>query len=177
VSGPVQYLFNCLSHPGTCTKEDIPEIRRAAAACNGDMACIASLRQYAAEAGLPVPRVSMGQALMDFLGWGVGGGATLAAGPIVLGSLPAAGGSASFFEGAYYSEKVLVQATRADFHGFPAAVDGFAAQFGSLSTRVGADGASYTWLTVRGSYMNRPGVFEYIKDAAGKINHRLFVPD
>ena len=108
---------------------------------------------------------------------------TVAGGPVGgavarlwLGGRAAATG---FFEGAYYSEKVLVQATRVDdlFHGFPQAVDGFAAAFGQASTRVGGDGARYTWLTIRGEFMNKPGVFEYIKDAAGRINHRMFKPD
>ncbi len=75
MSGAVEYLFNCLSHPGTCTKEDVPEIRRAAEACNGNYACIDGLRQFAAEAGLPVPRVSMWQALKELMGIGIGGGA------------------------------------------------------------------------------------------------------
>lgn len=86
VTGAFGYLFNCLSHPDACTKEDIPEIRNAAEACNGKMACIADLRQFAAEAGLPVPRVSLGQALLEFLGIGVGGGASAAAGPILGGA-------------------------------------------------------------------------------------------
>ena len=42
------------------------------------MACIDGLRQFAAEAGLPVPRVGMGQALKDFFGIRIAGGAGLA---------------------------------------------------------------------------------------------------
>jgi RHS repeat-associated protein len=70
------YLFNCLSHPDTCTKADQPEIRQAAANCGGDMACIQRIAVYARESGIPLPP-DMGQALSDFIKLGVAGGAAL----------------------------------------------------------------------------------------------------
>ena len=70
-----------------------------------------------------------------------------------------------------------MQATEIGFHGFPQAVDGFAAAYGNLSVRVGADGAKYQWLTLPGEYLGRSGTFEFIKDSAGRINHRFFNPN
>lgn len=60
------YLFNCLSHPGTCTKADQPEIRRAAAACGSDSACIQRIAIYARESGIPLPS-DLSQSLKDFV--------------------------------------------------------------------------------------------------------------
>lgn len=82
----------------------------------------------------------------------------------------------SFFDGAKYSTKVLSQMDKADdiFHAFPKSVDGYAAKFGQYSIKVGADGKVYQWLKLPGSYGSRSGVFEYIKDANGLINHRFF---
>ncbi len=88
----------------------------------------------------------------------------------------AAKGGTTFFEGAKYSDKVLRQMGKADdlFHGFPKSVDGFATKFGQWSTKVGADGKTYQWLKMNGSYGGKTGTFEYIKDANGIINHRFF---
>jgi len=60
------------------------------------------------------------------------------------------------------------------FHGFPKSLDGFATKFGQWSTKVGADGKTYQWLKMNGSYGGKTGTFEYIKDANGIINHRFF---
>ena len=86
----------------------------------------------------------------------------------------AKGGSKTFFEGAKYSDKVLRQMNKADdiYHAFPKSVDVYATKFGQWSTKVGADGKVYQWLEMPGSYGSRTGVFEYIKDANGVINHR-----
>ena len=83
-------------------------------------------------------------------------------------------GGTKFFEGAKYSEKILRQMSKADdiSHAFPKSVDGYATKFGQWSTKVGADGKVYQWLEIPGSYGGRIGVFEYIKDANGIINHR-----
>ena len=88
----------------------------------------------------------------------------------------AAKGSSTFFQGAKYSPKVLRQMSKADdlFHGFPKSVDGYATKFGQWSTKVGADGKSYQWLKMQGSYGGKTGTFEFIKDANGVINHRFF---
>ena len=66
VTGAFSYLFNCLSHPGTCTKADQPEIRKAAATCGNDSPCIQRLASYARESGIPLPP-DMAQSLKDFL--------------------------------------------------------------------------------------------------------------
>ena len=94
-----------------------------------------------------------------------------------VGSGPARSGL-SFFEGAYYTDKVLAQAASGDLrHGFPQAVDGFAAALGTTSARAGGDGRVYQWLTVRGEYRGTSGTFEFTKGAGGSINHRMFKPD
>jgi len=81
-----------------------------------------------------------------------------------------------FTKGARYSDKVIQQMSNADdiYHAFPQSVDGFATIFGNWSSRIGADGKTYYWLELRGSYAGKTGIFEYIKDAAGVINHRFF---
>jgi RHS repeat-associated protein len=88
----------------------------------------------------------------------------------------AARGARTFFEGAKYSDKVLRQMDKADdiYHAFPKSVDGFATKFGQWSTKVGADGKTYQWLRMNGSFGGKTGTFEYIKDAHGIINHRFF---
>lgn len=85
-------------------------------------------------------------------------------------------GSTTFFQGAKYSPKVMQQMSKADdiYHAFPKSVDGFATKFGQWSTKVGADGKTYQWLKMPGSYGGKTGTFEYIKDANGIINHRFF---
>ncbi|MEO5995603.1 MAG: DUF6443 domain-containing protein [Chitinophagaceae bacterium] len=85
-------------------------------------------------------------------------------------------GGETFFESASYSSKVARQMGKADdiFNAFPKSVDGFATKFGQWSTKVGADGKTYQWLEMGGSYGGRMGKFEYIKDANGVINHRFF---
>jgi hypothetical protein len=85
-------------------------------------------------------------------------------------------GGQSFFQSAKYSQKVLKQMSKADdlYHGFPKSVDGFAAKFGEWSTKVGADGKTYQWLEMHGSYGGKTGTFEFIKDAYDIINHRYF---
>jgi hypothetical protein len=88
----------------------------------------------------------------------------------------AAKGASSFFQGAKYSPKVLNQMNKVDdiFHAFPKSVDGFATKFGKWSTKVGADGKTYEWLEMPGSYGGKTGVFEYTKGSNGLINHRFF---
>jgi hypothetical protein len=85
----------------------------------------------------------------------------------------------AFFEGAKYSPKVLQQMNKADdvLHAFPQSVDGFATKYGQLTTKSGADGKAYQWLEMRGSYADKTGTFEFIKDSNGVINHRYLKPD
>ena len=90
--------------------------------------------------------------------------------------LRAAKAASTFFEGASYSSKVLRQMRKVGdiYHAFPKSVDGFATKFGKVITRVGGDGKSYQVLEMQGSYSGKSGVFEYIKNASGEINHRFF---
>jgi RHS repeat-associated protein len=59
------YLFNCVSHRGTCGQSDRPEIAEGYAACSS-RACEDEYRRYAAEAGVKIP-ISMRQTLFDFM--------------------------------------------------------------------------------------------------------------
>ncbi len=82
----------------------------------------------------------------------------------------------SFFEGTQYSPKVLAQASSGDYHAFPQSVGAFSGE-GTVKSIVGGDGVTRSQLTIPGEYNGKTGVFEYIRDAAGAINHRLFVPN
>jgi hypothetical protein len=82
--------------------------------------------------------------------------------------------------GTFYSEKVVRQMQpsprtgKPDYHGFPKAVDDFAGD-GSRSTIRGVDGIERTKIELPGSVNGRDGVFEWIIEPDGKVNHRLFV--
>ena len=82
----------------------------------------------------------------------------------------------SFFKGTKYSNKVLSQmSNKKDIvHSFPRSVDGYVNKFGKQTIRTGGNGKSYIWLEMRGSYRGKMGIFEYIKDKNGLINHRYF---
>lgn len=83
----------------------------------------------------------------------------------------------AFFQGAKYSSKVLRQMNKTDdlYHAFPKSVDGYAIKFGKSFSRGGADGNVYQWLRLEGTWGGKAGYFEYIKDANGVINHRMFI--
>lgn len=60
-------------------------------------------------------------------------------------------------------------------YAFPKSVDGFANEFGKVSTILGRDGKIYQLLRVQGSYGGKMAIFEYIKNPlTGEINHRFF---
>ncbi|MFA3760137.1 hemagglutinin repeat-containing protein [Yersinia sp. 2466 StPb PI] len=80
-----------------------------------------------------------------------------------------------FFKGTAYTDKVKQQASSGDFHSFPESVDGHAGQ-GKISVITGGDGVERLKLEISGSYRGKEGVFEYIREPSGAINHRLFVP-
>jgi filamentous hemagglutinin len=88
-----------------------------------------------------------------------------------------AGAAADFFAGSTYTSKVLGQMGNDLYHGFPMALDSLAAEAGQVTRIVGGDGVAYLSLRVDGAVNGAKGVFEYIKDSAGNINHRLFVPN
>ena len=82
----------------------------------------------------------------------------------------------NFFDGSQYTSKVLNQASSGDYHGFPQSVDGFSGD-GTVTQIVGGDGVTRWKLDIPGSYNGKAGVFEYIRNPDGTINHRLFVPN
>lgn len=79
-------------------------------------------------------------------------------------------------DGSQYTSKVLNQAASGDYHGFPQSADAFSGE-GTVSQIVGGDGVTRWRLTIPGSYNGKTGVFEYIRNPDGTINHRLFVPN
>ncbi|TXH06041.1 MAG: hypothetical protein E6R07_01410 [Nevskiaceae bacterium] len=81
-----------------------------------------------------------------------------------------------FFAGTRYTDKVLDQMKQGDFHAFPESVKGFQ-DAGQLSKLTGGDGIVRDMLKIPGGYRGKEGAFEFIKDADGSINHRLFKPN
>jgi hypothetical protein len=100
-------------------------------------------------------------------------------------SLAAGGGGGaarSFFDGTRYTPKVLQQMRGGvgEFHLFPESVTAFESA-GTVRTITGGDGVARQMLEIPGSYTTSrgtvmDGVFQFIKEADGAINHRLFVP-
>ena len=84
-------------------------------------------------------------------------------------------GSKSFFKGTKYTNKVLGQIKRGDFHAFPESVKAFE-NAGKITTIKGGDGVTRQMLKISGSYRGKQGFFEFIKNSDGYINHRLFRP-
>ncbi len=62
-----------------------------------------------------------------------------------------------------------------EFHSFHDSVTAFE-NAGAVKTTTGGDGVVAQMLEIPGSYSGRDGVFQFIKEADGAINHRLFVP-
>ena len=84
----------------------------------------------------------------------------------------------SFFDGATYTPKVLNQmANTADLHhSFPQMIDTMESA-GSVRTVVGGDGIPREVLEIPGSINGKSGVYQYMKNPDGTINHRQFVPN
>lgn len=82
-------------------------------------------------------------------------------------------GSESFFDNTRYTDKVIGQMKSGDFHSFPKSVEAFELN-GTVSPLKGGDGIYRQILKIPGQYGNRSGFFEFIKEADGTINHRLF---
>lgn len=70
---------------------------------------------------------------------------------------------------------VLEQMKKGDFHAFPESVTGVQ-DAGKVSKITGGDGIIRDKLEIPGNYRGKDGVFEFIKEADGSINHRLFKP-
>lgn len=91
--------------------------------------------------------------------------------------------AASFFDGTHYTSKVLsrMQKGAGEFHSFPDIVRNFES-FGTVGSVTGGDGIVRPILRIPGSYMNSKGkvaegVFEFMKESNGAINHRYFNPN
>jgi RHS repeat-associated protein len=89
---------------------------------------------------------------------------------------------AEFFEGTNYTPKVLLQMESGvgEFHSFPESVTAFENE-GAVRTITGGDQIARDMLEIPGSYRSAggnlyDGVFQFIMEADGSINHRLFVP-
>ncbi len=80
-----------------------------------------------------------------------------------------------FFYKTRYTNKVMGQIKKGDFHGFPESVKAFQKD-GNVTTITGGDGVTRQILRIPGDYGDKKGVFEFIKEADGSINHRLFRP-
>jgi hypothetical protein len=93
----------------------------------------------------------------------------------LVAALPASAGEASFFEGTSYTSKVFKQMNSDAFHGFPEGVKAFE-KYGIRSVIKGGDGIERQMLRIPGQYGERSGFFEFIKEADGSINHRVFLP-
>lgn len=91
---------------------------------------------------------------------------------------PNGAGAKSFFEGSRYTPKVLKQMEGGvgEFHSFPESVTAFE-NAGKVRTITGGDKVVREVLEIPGSYSGRDGVFQFIKNPDGTINHRLFVPN
>ena len=74
-----------------------------------------------------------------------------------------------------YTDKVQGQMKQDIYHGFPKEVDNFGG-LGKSSQITGRDGIVRTKVELEGGYNNKDGVFEWIIEADGRVNHRLFVP-
>lgn len=81
----------------------------------------------------------------------------------------------SFFENTRYTGKVKRQMLNNDYHSFPESVTAFEKN-GQVIQFIGGDGIKRSKLTIPGWYRGKKGVFEFIKEPNGDINHRLFRP-
>jgi hypothetical protein len=82
----------------------------------------------------------------------------------------------SFFEGTTYSPKVLSQMKIGDYHSFLESVRAFE-DAGAVKSVTGGDGITREMLEIPGSFKSKEGVFQFMKESDGTINHRLFVPN
>ena len=76
--------------------------------------------------------------------------------------------------GIKYTNKVVVDFGKGDFHSFPIMVDNYGA-LGIQSTVFSYKGIPNTKLQIPGYYHGYNGFFEYIYDSNGICNHRFFV--
>ena len=75
--------------------------------------------------------------------------------------------------GIKYTNKVVVNFGKGDFHSFPKIVDNYGS-LGMQSIVLSRKGIPHTKLLIPGYYHGYNGFFEYIFDSNGICNHRLF---
>jgi filamentous hemagglutinin len=92
-----------------------------------------------------------------------------------IGAKGGSGVADDFFAGTKYTDKVLGQIKTGDLHGFPEVVTTFQGA-GQVTKITGGDGVVRDMLKIPGEYRGKQGVFEFIKESIGSINHRLFRP-
>ncbi|QAY92217.1 filamentous hemagglutinin N-terminal domain-containing protein [Pseudomonas sp. ACM7] len=112
-------------------------------------------------------------------------GLTSAAAMALIGRNPAGAGGVGakgvssvaddFFAGTKYTDKVVGQIKIGDLHAFPESVKAFQGS-GQVTKITGGDGVVRDMLKIPGEYRGKQGVFEFIKESDGSINHRLFKP-
>jgi hypothetical protein len=73
-----------------------------------------------------------------------------------------------------YTDKVLNQMRKGDFHSFPKEVDNFG-NLGKISEIKGGDGLLRTKVEIPGGYKGKDGVFQYIIENDNTVNHKIFV--
>jgi hypothetical protein len=78
--------------------------------------------------------------------------------------------------GTRYTQKVIDDIGRGDFHAFPLEVDNFV-EGASVTSFRGGDGVVRQKVSLPGSYGGRDGNFEWIIEPDKTINHRFFQPD
>lgn len=71
---------------------------------------------------------------------------------------------------------MLGQIKTGDLHAFPESVKAFQ-EAGQITKITGGDGVVRDMLKIPGEYRGKQGVFEFIKEPDGSINHRLFKPN
>lgn len=81
-----------------------------------------------------------------------------------------------FFDETRLSVDVVTKMRIDKFHNFSNHVESFSSN-GKWFRAMGRDGKIYEHLHIRGGYLNREGVFEFIKDSNNIITHRFFNPN
>lgn len=78
-------------------------------------------------------------------------------------------------DGTRYTPKVLQQAGTGDYHGFPEIADTIPTMR-HATVEPGGDGIPRMHVRLPGEYDGKQGVFHWIIEQSGNINHRLFEP-
>ncbi len=79
-----------------------------------------------------------------------------------------------FFKNTKYTDKVIKQMNEDLYHWFSTAVDKIAKDYWTVTKMLNGDWKTVYKITVEWYINNTKWVFEYIRDEAWNINHRLF---